>query len=513
MVFHSREFELDLVAYCLKKPLYLKKHKEHLGKLKFQDKFIDIIYKLVFKCLEKYRTVPTVTELQNMARESMAENEKFNFLEIDSVQEIVSDLYVRPTTDMTGVSISNYMMEAEAKRFADELLTNKGEALTDKLPELERQLARMKHFFSDDEDIGHNFFSHDGLAHARRLLDEYNNMACLPTGYELLDRCLQGGLRRGELAVILASTNVGKTSALLNFAANYLKSGLRVCYIVMDNLEAEMISRTVGCLMNTDITQGLDAEAAMEEMGNAYKDHMQDNFWYKHYGPRELTTKKLDRYLDKLETYLYEIDKSQDIRPVEKWGKIDVLIFDYVDVMLPERAENPWEGQDHLMQEIKCILKNRDILGITATQGGTEAMKADTVKMYQAQGFKNRFNAPDLVFAISQDDSEKAMYPSVFRLGCLKARRAKVNYQIQFNFWKERQVIREVDNAVILTMSSERVTESGAKPQKQNDYMKKFGVNAETAELMGNLATITKEPEQDSVGSDEYQPVDGEQEA
>lgn len=494
-MFHNREFELDLVAFCLKKPIYLKQHKDQLGKLKFQDKFINIIYNLVFKCLEKYKTVPTVSELQNMAKDTMALNDKFNFLEIESVQETIGELYIRPTTDMTGVSISNYLMETEAKKLAEELMGNKGEALTDKLGDYERQLAKMKHFFTDDEDIGHNFFSTDGILRAKRLLDEYNNMACLATGFPVLDMCLQGGMRRGELAVILASTNVGKTSMLLNFAANYLRSSQRVCYVVMDNLEAEMISRTVGCLMSADITQGLDAEAAMDGMSDRYQDHMKNNFWYKHYGPRELTSKKLDRYLDKLETYLYEIDKADDILPEEKWGKIDVLIFDYVDVMLPERSENPWEASDHLMQEIKCILKNRDILGITATQGGTEAMKSDTIKMYQAAGFKNRFNAPDLVFAISQDDSEKAMNPAVFRLGCLKARRAKVNYQIQFNFWKEKQVIKEVENACVLTMSSERVSESGAKPQKQNDYMQKFGVNAETAELMANAAKLAKEAE------------------
>ena len=485
-MFHSRDFELDLVSHCLKKPLYLKQHKDALSELKFNDKFINIIYKLVFKCIDSYRVVPTKTELQAMARDTMAENEKFNFLEIESVQETIQDLYERHTTDMTGVSISHWLMENEAKKLAEQLSTKRGEDLNDALDEYERQLAKLKYFFSDDEDLGHNFFSEDGIARAKKLLDDYNNMACLPTGFRVLDYCLQGGLRRGELAVILASTNVGKTSALLNFAANYLKQGLRVAYIVMDNLEAEMISRTVGCLMDYDITQGLDAEAAMENVAMRYHDHMENNFWYKHYGPRELTSRKLENYLDKLEITLYEIDKAQGLRVREEWGKIDVLIMDYVDVMKPEKTENPWEAQDHLMQEIKCILKNRDILGITATQGGTEAMKSDTVKMYQAQGFKNRFNAPDIVFAISQDDSEKALYPSVFRLGCLKARRAKVNYQIQFNFWREKQVIREVENAVILTMSSERMAESGKTVEKKNNFNDIYGIRSNIEEHLGS---------------------------
>lgn len=484
-MFHTREFELDLVAHCLKKPLYLKTHKEELGKLKFQDKFIDILYKLVFKCLDKYKTVPTVSELQNMAKDFMGENEKFNFLEIEAVQELVSEVFTRETTDMTGITISHYLMEAEAKRLANELTSSKGEVLADNIKDYKHILAKMDHYFSDDEDLGHNVFSFDGGRRMRDLLHDYNNMSCIPTLYPLLDYCLMGGIRRGELMVILASTNVGKTSALLNFTVNFLRQGLRVLYVAMDNLEAEMISRTVGCLMNIDITQGLDADEAIQQLNDRYQDHMANNFWYKHYGPRELTVKKLDRYIERLETYLYEIDKKEGLRPEDKWGKIDAVVLDYVDVMLPERSENPWEAQDHQMQELKCILKKKDILGLTATQGGTEAMKSETVKMHQAQGFKNRFNAPDLVFAISQDDSEKALYPSVFRLGCLKARRAKVNYQIQFQFWRERQVIKEMENAKVLTMSTERTEESGAKPVNEASYT--FKAKNPVAELSGAM--------------------------
>lgn len=491
-MFYSRDFELDLVAHCLKKPLYLKTHKESLGKLKFQDKFIDIVYKLVFKCLDKYKTVPTMTELQNMAQEYMGANDKFNFLEIEGTRELVSEIYTRETTDMTGVTITNYLVESEAKKLANDMLSKKGEDISDNLQEYKHILSKMEHFYSDDEDLGHNVFSFDGARRSRDMLYAYNNMSCIPTTFSLLDHCLMGGIRRGELMVILASTNVGKTSTLLNFTANFLKQGLRIVYFCLDNLEEEMISRTVGCLMNVDITQPIDADVAIDQLNERYHDHMQNNFWFKHYGPRELTTKKLDRYIERLETYLYEMDKSLGEKPEELWGKIDGIVVDYADVMLPERSENPWESQDHLMQEIKCILKNRNIFGITATQGGTEAMKSDTVKMYQAQGFKNKFNAPDLVFAISQDDSEKALYPSVFRLGCLKARRAKVNYQIQFNFWKERQVIKEIDNAKVLTMSSERTEEAGNKPIVDNNYNTMMGIRKE---LQANIAAANKQKE------------------
>lgn len=499
---HNREFELDLVSHSLKKPLYLKQNKVALAKLKFQDPLIDLIYKAVMATVIDNNTVPTMTELQLDLANKMDANERYNFFEKEVVHDTIKAIYERETTDMTGLTISKYLMEKAARELADNLGSDKGDSLISNLAKYEHELAKIKHMFADSEDIGHNVFSADGMDHWKKLLDDYNNAACIPTHYPVLDYCLQGGIRRGELAVILAPTGVGKTSCLLNFTMNFVKNGQRILYIVLDNLEGDMAIRTMGCLLDIDVTQGLNADATIDAARMGYYDQCENNLFYKHFVPKELNKAKLERYLDKFQTHIFEVDKQANVRPPEEWGQLDGLVIDYLDEMSTEYTDNGWETASNLSQEVKAVLKGRNLFGLTATQGGTEAMKSDTIKLHMAQGFKSKFNAPDLIFAISQDDSEKAMNPSVFRLGCLKARRGRSHYQIQFNFWKERQLIREVPNATILTMSSERTTENGAKPVATNNYSSMYGIRDN---LNKQLA------EQEPGTGDQLEPLGGEE--
>lgn len=476
-MFHSREFELDLLAYSIKKPLYLKQHIAKLSEMKFQDKFIGIVYDQVVKCVNNYRVVPTETELLRITTEAMAEKEKFNQLEIDVATEIITNAYSRQTTDMTGVGISNWLVEDEAKKLGESLQYTKAENILENFDDFERTLSKLKYYIADDEDLGLNLLSDDGILKAKKLLSDYNTVSCISTGFPVLDIQLQGGLRKGELTVIMAATNVGKTALLLNFAANFVKQNLRTVYLVLDNIEGEMISRSVGCLLETNITNGIDPGLALDSVADNFQSKHENNFWYKHFNPRELNKSKLERYLDRLQTHLYEIDKEAGILDEEFWGKVDVLVIDYMDVMLPESsAAEGWAAAEHLAQELKGVLKERNILGLTATQGGTEAMKSDTLKLHMGQGYKSRFNAPDNIFGISQDDTEKNSSPSAFRLGCLKARRAKVNYQIKFLFWKEKQVIREVEDAKVYTMSEKQMLEGGAREVTTIDHASMFGV-------------------------------------
>lgn len=477
-MFHSREFELDMVSYLLKKPLFLKQHKSKLSGVKYQDKFINIVYKILIKQILNYDSVPAESELKKAVMEDMAANDKFNQLEIDITQEMVADLYQRNVTDLTGISITNYLVEDEAKKIASEISSLKGEDLLTKLRDFEHRLAKLSLLSPiSDEDLGMNFFSDEGLDAAKHLLNEYNSMACIKTLYERWDTMLQGGLRKGELCVLLAPTGVGKTATLLNLAMNFLKTKQRVVYLVLDNIEGEMITRTVGCSMDKDISVEIDAETAIEDVRENLKDKYKDLFWYKHYNPRELTRSKIEKYLEKLKLHLIELDRANNV-PEEECGVIDVLIIDYMDLMISESgASEFWISAEHLAQEIKALLKANNILGVTATQGGTDAMKAETIKLYMAQGAKSRFNCPDLIFSISQSDDEKKAFPARFRLGCLKARRARSNYEIPFLFHKEHQVIIEDPSieGILCPRSEEnamqpRTNQDGSQVQKRNDY-------------------------------------------
>jgi replicative DNA helicase len=63
------------------------------------------------------------------------------------------------------------------------------------------------------------------------------------TGFELLDACLGGGLRGGELTVLGGAPGVGKTTLALQIARNIAAGGGRVSYVCYEHTGQELLTR------------------------------------------------------------------------------------------------------------------------------------------------------------------------------------------------------------------------------------------------------------------------------
>src|SRR5574343_121623 len=110
-----------MVSYLLKKPLFLKQHKTRLLKLKFQDKLLTLVYTTLMNSIIAYNTVPTESELSKALLEVMSANERFNQIEIDAAHDMVRDIYSRNVSDLTGVDITNMLVEEEAKELTEQM--------------------------------------------------------------------------------------------------------------------------------------------------------------------------------------------------------------------------------------------------------------------------------------------------------------------------------------------------------------------------------------------------------
>ena len=74
-------------------------------------------------------------------------------------------------------------------------------------------------------------------------------LVAIPTGFQPLDRVLNGGLRPGELVLVGGGPGVGKTIATLQWARNIAVSGRTVLYVCYEHQEADLLLRLLALEM------------------------------------------------------------------------------------------------------------------------------------------------------------------------------------------------------------------------------------------------------------------------
>jgi replicative DNA helicase len=71
--------------------------------------------------------------------------------------------------------------------------------------------------------------------------------AVLPTGFDLLDDALAGGIRQGEVLLLGGKPGVGKTIASLQWARSMAQHGVVAVYLCFEHDEVTLVTRLLSC--------------------------------------------------------------------------------------------------------------------------------------------------------------------------------------------------------------------------------------------------------------------------
>lgn len=82
----------------------------------------------------------------------------------------------------------------------------------------------------------------------KKVLNEAGDLDRLSTGVHTLNALLDGGLARGAMGLILASTGVGKSQLLIQLGAAAMIQGKNVSLVLLEGTEAEATSRLLAVL-------------------------------------------------------------------------------------------------------------------------------------------------------------------------------------------------------------------------------------------------------------------------
>jgi energy-coupling factor transporter ATP-binding protein EcfA2 len=213
---------------------------------------------------------------------------------------------------------------------------------------------------------------------------------------DALDECLNGGIAKGELMVVIAGSGVGKTT-LATIAANHLFSqGKTVLQVFFEDTKTQIRQKQRARWTGIDISQivkGNNLQLVKKRSDKKiYKSIENGGTWIlKKFRRSGTRTTHLINYLRKLE--------SLGLLP-------DYIIVDYLECFEPKKDyRDDWAGEKEIIIDLEDIASEDDGFNcgiITFTQGNRGSMNAEFVDSSQMGGNFKKFQIGHIIISLAR---------------------------------------------------------------------------------------------------------------
>lgn len=224
------------------------------------------------------------------------------------------------------------------------------------------------------------------------------------TGWKGIDQKLYGGTNRGEINIFAAPSGGGKSLFLQNLDVNWALSGLNTVYISLE-LSEQLISMRLDSMIS-----GYGAREIMKNM-----DDVDLKVRMKGKSAGKLRVKQMQSGINcnDIRAFLREYEIQEGI-------KVDALLVDYLDLMMPINAkispENMFIKDKYVSEELRNLAIERQIYLATASQLGRSAVDEIEYDHSHIAGGISKINTADNVIGIFTSN----------------AMRERGRYQVQF---------------------------------------------------------------------------------
>ncbi|WP_186013791.1 replicative DNA helicase [Burkholderia gladioli] len=173
----------------------------------------------------------------------------------------------------------------------------------------------------------------------------------ISTGYEDLDRALNGGLRPGWSVILAARPGMGKTSLALNIGT-HAAADHGVLFLSMEMPEGELIDRNIASLGRVPLDRVMSAP--------------DDNEFWDRVTAATMKMRDMNLHIDD-QPALRLLDVRAKARMVKRKSGLDVLIVDYLQLMQGEGSNRNAEIEG-ISRGLKALAKELNIAVIALAQ-------------------------------------------------------------------------------------------------------------------------------------------------
>lgn len=378
----GHDYQLRLIAQLLTDRKFANSILDIVDPNYFEDQYLRVIVATIKDAKTMDDVVPDVGSLEFRLLEEVKDDlqRKFVISQLRKVQE--ADLN------------DTLKVQDLAMRFCKQQEMKKSMAMVNKIIErgnLEdyeqvEAIIRKALEHGDNKDDGMDVF--DEIEHV--LVDDFRKP--IATGIKGLDEVMDGGLSKGELAVILAPFGVGKTTMMTKIANTAMSDGYNVLQIFFEDNPKVIQRKHLSCWSGYDLNSlALHKDELMEMVSQMTKG--KGKLKLKKFSSDGTTIPVIRQYIRKL--------IAQGFRP-------DIVLLDYIDCVEPSRKfDDVNAGEGSVMRQFETLLSELDIAGWTAVQGNRSSISADVVEANQMGGSIKKGQIGHFIVSIAKNLDQK----------------------------------------------------------------------------------------------------------
>jgi len=229
----------------------------------------------------------------------------------------------------------------------------------------------------------------DYISDFESIMENVKRDSC-PTGWDVIDDLMDGGLGPGELGVVMAPSGIGKSWFLSKIACAALKKGMDVLHYTLELSESYVGQRYTTILTGIQTSEHLDRKDEIVRKIKAIPGRVR----IKYYPPQSASAKTIAAHIDKV--------KQTGFKP-------SLIIIDYADLL-----KSSDRGRDGLYAELGGIYEElRGLSGEagipvwTATQTNRAAIDHEVIQADSVGDSYKKVQTADFIMSVSRKTKDK----------------------------------------------------------------------------------------------------------
>ncbi len=378
----GQQFQQNLCQIVLDDRIFCDMFAEVIDIAFFEVKYLRLFVQKIFEYRKKYNTHPSRDIMTMILR---AEIDK----EDELVQKQVREYFARVEANTFSIEgeqhIKDVALDFCKKQKLKEALIKSVELIKSS------SFDEVAKVINDATKLGtDNNFGYDYVVDFEKRYQLITRNA-ISTGWELIDKITQGGLGRGELAVVVAASGNGKSMHLVHLAAKALEQGKNVVYYTLELRDTVVASRFDSCITGIPIN---DLPNLKDKVLETVK-NIQGKLIVKEYPTKSASVSTIKNHIEKL--------KRSGFNP-------DMIIIDYADLLRASggvRTDEKRHQLEGIYEDLRGMAQFYQVAVATASQTNRSGISAEVITMESISEAYNKCFVADFIYSVSRTIKDK----------------------------------------------------------------------------------------------------------